>query len=325
MLSPAREDGDHHYVLGGMFGAKPKGWFDDSLDSVSVSNRDRLRLFDSPDDFRLSDSSSGELIIGLDDARPESYSRVIDEVTKSQGRIVDTISMQGKMEAVVAYIPSAVAASFMGKIRAANLAEYVEPNREFQTQFMPDDPYWNMQWGPQKIEADKAWGITTGSHSILVAVVDTGVDYTHPDIAPNYVPLGYDWVNHDTDPMDDFGHGTHVAGIIAAIINNSVGIAGIANVSVMAEKGLDANGMGYEHWLAEGIIHAVDQGANIISMSWGGYFDSNLIHSALLYAYDHSVLLFASAGNSFDTQPIYPAYYDEVDAVVATDQNDTLA
>ena len=84
--------------------------------------------------------------------------------------------------------------------------------------------------GPQKIQADWAWNITTGNSSVLVAVIDTGIDYNHSDLAANYVPLGFDWVNNDTDPMDDNGHGTHCAGIIAAVLNN-IGIAGVAQVA----------------------------------------------------------------------------------------------
>jgi thermitase len=306
-------------------GSRPKGWSDDSLKSSSSNSHDRLFTFETPDETRISDSGSDELIIGLDDAKTESYARIVDEVSRSHGKIVDTISVEGRITAVVAYVPPVDAASFTAKIQTASLVKYVESNRLFQAQFVPDDPFWSMQWGPQRIEADKAWDTTTGNHSVLVAVVDTGIDYTHPDIAANYVPLGYDWVNNDADPMDDYGHGTHCAGIIAAVINNSVGMAGIANVSVMAEKGLNSEGMGYEDWLAKAIIHAVDEGANIISMSWGGSSDSSLIHSAIQYAYNHGVLLLASAGNSGNTQPGYPAYYEEVDAVVATDQNDTLA
>ncbi len=184
---------------------------------------------------------------------------------------------------------------------------------------------WSVQWGPQKVQADWAWNITTGNSSVLVAVVDTGIDYSHPDLAANYVPLGYDWVNNDSDPRDDFGHGTHCAGIIAAAINNGIGIAGLAQVRIMAEKVLDYSGGGYDDWVANGIIHAVDQGANIISMSFGGYGDSELIHDAVKYAYSAGVSLIAAAGNDNTNTKLYPAAYDEVISVAATDQNDAPA
>jgi len=196
---------------------------------------------------------------------------------------------------------------------------------KFQAQFVPNDPYWNLQWGPQIIEADYAWNTTTGDSSILVAVIDTGIDYDHPDLEGNYVALGYDWVNDDAYPLDDNGHGTHCAGIIAAVLNNTVGIAGIANVSIMAEKGLDANGSGWEDDLANAIIHAVNQSANILSNSWGDYGESFLIHDAVQYAYNHGVLVIGAAGNEAISGKLYPAAYNEVVAVTATDSYDSPA
>jgi len=132
-------------------------------------------------------------------------------------------------------------------------------------------------------------------------------------------------VNDDPDPLDDFGHGTHCAGIIAGVINNSLGIAGLAQVQIMTEKSFDNWGSGYLDWIANGIVHAVDEGADIISMSFGGYADSELIHDAIRYAYDSGVLLVAAAGNRNTNVQLYPACYDEVIAVTATDQYDNKA
>jgi hypothetical protein len=129
----------------------------------------------------------------------------------------------------------------------------------------------------------------------------------------------------DEDPLDDNGHGTHCAGIIAAAINNSIGIAGLAQVRIMAEKVLDSGGYGYADWVANGIIHAADSGAKIISMSLGGYGYSELLHEAVKYAYDHGVLIIAAAGNDNTNMKLYPAGYDEVIAVAATDQYDKKA
>jgi len=204
-------------------------------------------------------------------------------------------------------------------------SKYVEPNFKYNVDFVPNDPYWNQQWGPTKIGVDKAWNTTTGDPSILVAVIDTGVDWDHPDLVANYVPLGYDWVNNDTDPMDDHGHGTHCAGIIAASLNNSIGIAGIAQVHIMAEKAINEHGIGDEASLANAIIHAVDQGAKILSNSWGDTQESELIHNAIKYAYDQDVLVVAAAGNWASKVKMYPAAYDEVVAVTATNQTDSPA
>lgn len=203
--------------------------------------------------------------------------------------------------------------------------EYAEPNYIYKIAGKPDDPYYSKQWAHQIIDSESAWNIEVGDSEVLVAVVDTGIDYTHEDLVANYVSLGYDWVNNDTDPMDDHGHGTHCAGIIAATTNNSIGIAGIAQVKIMAEKVLCSGGYGYTDWVANGIIHATNSGANIISMSLGSPTYSELLHDAVKYAYNNGVLLVAAAGNSQTDKRFYPAGYDEVVAVAATDISDNLA
>jgi thermitase len=254
-----------------------------------------------------------------------TYSKVAATVYRLGGIIGDKVVENQRAIAVVAKMSSRSVSILRNEFGLSNLVRYVEPNAEFTAQFIPNDPNWTLQWSPAKIEADYAWNTTTGSSSILVAVVDTGVDYTHPDLAANYVPLGHDWINSDADPMDDHGHGTHCAGIIAAVLNNSIGIAGLAQVRVMTEKVLNQAGWGSEATVASGIIHAVDQGADIISMSVGGYMDSRLVHDAVRYAHEHGVLLIAAAGNDNWSRKLFPAGYDEVVAVAATDANDNKA
>jgi len=205
-----------------------------------------------------------------------------------------------------------------------NQSEDRKPNTRVRAESLPNDPYWSLQWGLKKIEADWAWNATFGNSSILVAVIDSGIDYTHPDLAANYVGLGYDWINNDADPMDDFGHGTRVAGIIAAQINNEIGIAGLAQVKIMAEKVFDNTGGGYVDQLANGIKHATDKGANIISVSLSTDSDDPLLYSAVKYAYEKNVLLVAAAGNEASDAKRYPAAYDEVIAVTATNESDQI-
>jgi thermitase len=243
-------------------------------------------------------------------------------IAKYDCEVVNTVSMAGEVIAVVVDVSSAEEPSLTMEISADGLSSYIEHRMKVQAQFVPNDPYWSLQWGPQKIGADWAWNTTIGDPSVLVAVIDTGIDWDHPDLVANYVALGYDWVNNDKDPMDDNGHGTHCAGIIAAVTNNSIGVAGLAQVRIMAEKGIDQYGQGYEDDLANAIIHAVDQGADILSNSWGGYGESALIHEAIKYAYDSGVLVVAAAGNDDTNTRLYPAAYDEVIAVVAADQYD---
>jgi parallel beta-helix repeat protein len=268
---------------------------------------------------------SAELVIGLSDMRPNSYSELVDIIVSCGGEVVNTVAVNGKINAVIADIPLVARSNFVSEVEIRELPRYIEPNVMFCVDFVPNDPDWQKQWGPQKIEANWAWNTTKGDPSILVAVIDTGIDWNHPDLAANYVPLGYDWVNDDPNPMDDSGHGTHCAGIIAAVLNNSIGIAGLAQVRIMAEKAFNARGSGDDVDCAKAIVHAVDQGADVLSLSWGGYGESTLIHEAVEYAYDHGVLVIAAAGNDITECKHYPAGYEEVVAVTATDESDNPA
>jgi thermitase len=276
-------------------------------------------------DFTYVKENVTELVVGVNGAKPNGYAELIDLVVKSNGEIVNVVSIRGEIIACVVKIPFEVVSSFRKQVQASGLSRYIEPNLKFQAQLVPNDPFWSFQWGPQRIEADYAWDTTIGDPSVVVAVVDSGIDYDHPDLDDNYIALGYDWVNDDNFPMDDNGHGSHVAGIIAAELDNGIGIAGIANVSIMAEKALDEWGFGKSGNLSNAIIHAVDQGANIICMSWGTYFHSELIYEAISYASDEGVLLVAAAGNEATSAKLYPAAYNEVIAVTATGQSDAPA
>jgi thermitase len=275
--------------------------------------------------FTLFEGNTTRLVVGMAEGKSSGTARLENIASNHHARIVNTVKMKGTLKAVVVELPLRSATSFIEDLRASDIASYVEPNMKVQVQAVPNDPYWNLQWGPQKIGADFAWNTTVGDPSVLVAVIDTGVDYLHPDLAANYVALGRDWVNNDDDPIDDFGHGTHCAGIIAAVMNNNEGIAGLAQVRIMVEKAFDAGGYGYDDSIANAIIHATDSGAKIISMSFGGYTDSQLEHDAVKYAHDAGVLLVASAGNDYSNSRSYPAAYDEVIAVTATDQSDNKA
>ena len=276
-------------------------------------------------DFAYVDADSVELVIGLSDMRPNSYSELANLIMGNGGELVNTVSMDGMIEAAVADIPHVAMSSFILEVEIAGLSRYIEPNVRVEVDFVPNDPDWPKQWGPQKIEANMAWDTTMGDPSVLVAVIDTGIDWDHPDLAANYVALGYDWVNNDPDPMDDHGHGTHCAGVIAAVLNNGIGIAGLAQVRIMAEKGLDSRGSGRSDELANAIVHAVDQEADILSVSWGSYAKSTVLHEAMKYAYDHGVLVIGAAGNDAISVKHYPAAYDEVVAVTATDESDNPA
>ncbi|MGD8545240.1 MAG: S8 family serine peptidase, partial [Candidatus Bathyarchaeota archaeon] len=277
------------------------------------------------ENFITIDDNSVELVIGLEYTQQNRYSELENLVESLGGDIINTISVGGRIIVATVNIPIGTMSIFTSEMQITGLSRYIEPNIRYEINFVPNDPHWSKQWGLHTIEAEYAWNSTTRNSSVLVAVVDTGVDWNHPDLSVNYVPLGYDWVNNDPDPMDDHGHGTHCAGVIAATLNNGVGIAGLARVQIMAEKSLDQYGSGSVDDLARAIVHAVDQGADILSCSWGGYGKSTVIHEALKYAYDHGVLVIGAAGNDATSVMHYPAAYDEVVAVTATDMSDDPA
>jgi thermitase len=292
-----------------------------------VSNGQQNWDFNNTDGWRDSAYSVGDrtrLIVGIGSSGFNAGA--LEQIAaRHQGEIVNTVSIKGEAEAAVVELPLVSVESFVSETIDSRLASYVEPDMKVQAEMVPNDPSWGVQWGPQKVQADWAWNTTVGNSSVLVAVVDSGIDSTHPDLAANYAPLGFDWVNNDTDPKDDLGHGTHCAGIIAAVMNNGIGVAGLAQVRVMAEKVIDNTGSGTADTVANGIIHAVEQGAKIISLSLGDTFDSELVHDAVKYAYAAGVLVIASAGNDNTNAKLYPAAYDEVIAVAATDQHDLKA
>jgi thermitase len=270
------------------------------------------------------DGNYVELVVGLRNGEKDRQ-ELVSFISQKNGYVTNQISFGGEVQSLVISVPTSKVSKILATLRSNENVEYIEPNWKFSIDANPNDPEWINQWGPAKIEANVAWSVQRGNNSILVAIVDTGIYYWHPDLSVNYVSLGYDWVNGDSDPSDDHGHGTHCAGIIAAATNNSVGIAGIAQVRIMAEKGLAYNGIGYEDDLANAIIHATDQGANIISCSWGSSSDSQLIHDAVQYATNAGALVIAAAGNTGNSEKHYPAAYSEVIAVAATNEKDKLA
>jgi subtilisin family serine protease len=178
------------------------------------------------------------------------------------------------------------------------------------------------------IGAPAAWGVTTGSTSVKVAVVDSGVDRTHPDLFANLAP-GYDYAYDDSDPTDYEGHGTHVAGIIAARGNNSIGVTGVAwQTSLIPVQALDATGEGTTSDIVSAYNFAVSKGARIVNASFGGQNFSQSEYNAIKAA--SNVLFVAAAGNDTandDATPSYPCAYNlpNVLCVAATDNTDHLA
>jgi hypothetical protein len=234
------------------------------------------------------------------------------------------------------------------------LVAYAEPNFIAKVQTIPNDPYYTSSgswgqsfkdlWGHYQIKVEQAWNTTSGA-GVIAAVVDTGIDYTHPDIVANlwsnsdeiagngidddnngYIDdvRGYDFASYDNDPKDGHGHGTHVAGTIAASGNNGLGIIGLAyQAKIMPIKGLDDNGSGSDTSLAGALSYAADNGADVINNSWAGIGDSQLIRDAVEYAYSLGCVVMAAAGNdNTDAISYFPANIDHAITVAATDPVD---
>jgi cell wall-associated protease len=210
--------------------------------------------------------------------------------------------------------------------------EYVEENKIYNT--LSDDVYFPFQYALENtkvpdadIDAQTAWTIETGDPSVLVSVVDTGVDYNRSDLAGGKVrvDLDYDFVNLDNDATDDNGHGTHVAGIIGASYNNSYNIAGVApDISIVPFKVLDDFGSGTSDDVASGITKSVDAGARVINLSLGGSF-ANAIEDSLIYADENGVLSIAAAGNDGASKISYPANSEYTVSVGATNKKNKRA
>ena len=262
----------------------------------------------------------------------------------------------------------------IGRLRRDPAVRYAEPNfllHATDARVVPDDPGFQNLWGLDNfgqtvnfvpgmpdadIDAPEAWAATTGSPDVTVGVVDTGIDYTHPDLAANvwlnpgencpgcrndgidndhdgYVDdwRGWDFVNNDNDPMDDHGHGTHVSGTIGAVGNNGIGVAGVNwQVKLMALKFLDASGSGTTADAIRATLYAADEGAVATNNSYGGDGYSQAFADAIAYADSRGSLFVAAAGNSSlntDSSPNYPSSYalPNVISVAATNSSDGLA
>ncbi len=201
--------------------------------------------------------------------------------------------------------------------------EYIEPDGTVQATAE------TIPWGISRVKADQVWPLGYTGTGVKLAILDTGIDYTHSDLAPNYQG-GYDFVNSDNDPMDDDGHGTHVAGTAAAV-RNDLDVAGVApDASLYALKVLDADGYGYYSDIILALEWSVANDMQVANMSFGGNFGSSALEAACDATYSAGVILVAAAGNDADRKGRrntvdYPARYASVIAVAATDENDERA
>ena len=230
--------------------------------------------------------------------------------------------------------------------------EIVEPDYIRRSSVLPNDPEWKNQYALQKIKAPQAWEKTKGSSTVIVAVIDTGIDYNHKDLQgniwknPGEIPnnrkdddgngyvddvYGWDFCNNDNNPMDGNRHGTHVAGTIAAATNNNLQVAGVAwNTKLVALKFLSDRGWGSVSDAIDAVAYCTAMDFPISNNSWGGGGSSRAMKEAIDRAGQNGHLFCAAAGNSGtdnDRKPHYPSSYlsPNVLAVAASDSADRLA
>ncbi len=260
---------------------------------------------------------------------------------------------------------------FIDQIKQDTSVEYVQVSNIYKIDSIPNDSLVSEQWALQKIKAFDAWNITQGSDSIIVGLVDTGIDYLHPDLKNKiYLNPGEmgndsagrnkktngidddgngfiddykgwdftdrkgfpfdstsgDYLNWDNDPMDENGHGTFIAGILAAETNNKIGIAGAApKIKILNVRAFDPSGNGEEDDVASAILYAVKMGVKVINMSFGDNQFSYVLRDVIRYAYSKGVVLVASSGNSGSDEPHYPSGYSEVICIGNSTEQDYVA
>lgn len=290
----------------------------------------------------------GEYVVQL---KQQSVSMMSDMASLAQSLGGEVRPILSEQNIVLVKKPTLMMTSYVLKTLSANpLVEFVEPNFIYRINKLPNDPKLIDLWGLVNqgqtdgaqtglagidVNAEKAWDIQTGNKDLVVAVIDTGVDYTHPDLKDNmwtneaelngkagvdddnngFVDdvYGYNFANNKGDSKDDQGHGSHCAGTIGAKGNNGVGIAGVVwDVKIIGVKFLDRNGSGTLENALKAIDYATKMGAKIMSNSWGGGGFSETLKASIERAHAAGILFVAAAGNdgsNNDSAPMYPASY----------------
>jgi thermitase len=236
----------------------------------------------------------------------------------------EQVSTIAALNVRVIQVPERAAEALLEALRKNADVEYAERDGQAQALGTANDPYFTngSQWWLSKIQAPSAWDTSLGSSSVVVAVLDSGVLSSHPDLSGKVLP-GYDFINQDQDAADDNGHGTAVAGIIASSSNNSLGMASVAwHNPILPVKVLDASGSGSYSAICNGITWSADSGARIINLSLGGTSSSRALQDAVNYAWNKKAVVIAAAGNNGNNTPFYPAACNNVLAVSATNSTD---
>lgn len=302
----------------------------------------------------------------------QSDVRSVDYLAKGIARSNDILGRIIK----ITFMDDVDETAFMSLQNVDPSIEYIQPSTTYKMDFVPNDSLVSEQWALQKIQAFDAWDVTTGSDTVLLAIIDTGIEFFHPDLRNKiyhnpgeigidafgkdkstngidddnngfiddyrgwdfadrvgfpFDPGNGDHLNWDNDPYDSipgrYGyHGTFVAGIAGAEINNSIGIAGVGpNIKLLNIRSFTNDGFGEEDDAAAAILYAVLMGAKVINMSWGDYSFSYVLRDVIRYAYSKNVVLVASSGNRGSSNPHYPSGYSEVISVGNSTSEDFVA
>lgn len=247
----------------------------------------------------------------------------------------------------LALAPATTVLSAVAALAANPDLEWVEPDYRARPAVTPNDPLYAGQWGLVQIAAPAAWEMVTGTAQVVIAVVDSGMDTAHSDLVANlwvnpgevpsngvdddnngYVDDVYGWnfVSDDNDITDSYGHGTQVAGVLAAVTDNGLGGAGVCwHCRIMPVKVMADSGLSNYSDVAAGVRYAADKGAQVINLSLGGYAYSNALREAVEYATSQGAVVVGGAGNDSVNTPFYPAAYERVLAVAGTTRTDTKA
>ncbi len=301
------------------------------------------RAPDRPEPDWAAPRVTGQVLVKL----PELNAATVDaQIAEAGGAVLRTIPALGL--ALVEMPPDTDLRTASASLEALAEVEWVEPNYTFALDLIPNDPYYASYQASylNRMELSTAWDLTTGRPEIVLAVLDTGVDMNHSDLRdaiwanPGEEPgngvdddgngfiddvNGWDFAGNDNVPDDDYGHGTHVAGIAAARINNGVGIAGVAGQVTIMPVDVFGGGIGTYEDLIRAIIYAADNGAHVINMSLGASSYSRGEEMAVNYAVERGVVVVAAAGNTGRESYHYPAAHPNVIAVAATTADDYLA
>jgi subtilisin family serine protease len=361
-------------ILIAAFAGQLNRWRKDWKSRVRVMPVAEKKRATTTEDIALAESRPGrpEVLVKF---KPGVSLEAIDELTaRLNDRVEDRIENAAGWESIDD-LDNADTLQTVAQYLARPEVEWAEPNYDIELDSVegvesplppirPTDPRFDEQWalansgqrgGKQgaDISAMHAWLTTTGTDKVVVAVLDSGVDYTHEDLAPNMwkrpasIPAyhdaelgtvededGFNAIDNSSDPMDENGHGTHCAGIIGAEGGNNIGITGVNwKIRIMPLKFMNAGGYGTTKDAIEAINYVIDRkkaGVNvrIISASWGGTQRSRALEDVIRKAYENDILFVAAAGNSTvnnDRSPHYPSSYPNVLSVAALDRNDQLA